>query len=71
VDALLTHQKASTDQAKREDDFRQVQTIAAQDVPIIPLWQGKQIAAVRDGITGVDKTFDPSFQFRYWLIEKS
>ena len=71
VDALLAHQKASTDQAKREDDFRQVQTIAAQDVPIIPLWQGKQIAAVRDGITGVDKTFDPSFQFRYWLIEKS
>ncbi|HET8872814.1 MAG TPA: ABC transporter substrate-binding protein [Gaiellaceae bacterium] len=71
VDALLTHQKASTDQAKREDDFRQVQTIAAQDVPIIPLWQGKQVAAVRDGITGVDKTFDPSFQFRYWLIEKS
>jgi peptide/nickel transport system substrate-binding protein len=71
VDALLAHQKASTDQAKREDDFRQVQTIAAQDVPIIPLWQGKQVAAVRDGITGVDKTFDPSFQFRYWLIEKS
>jgi peptide/nickel transport system substrate-binding protein len=71
VDALLAQQKASTDQAKREDAFHQIQTIAARDVPIIPLWQGKQIAAVRDGITGVDKTFDPSFQFRYWLIEKS
>jgi peptide/nickel transport system substrate-binding protein len=39
-------------------------------VPIIPIWQGKQVAAVRDGITGVDETFDPSFQFRYWLIAK-
>jgi len=25
---------------------------------------------VRDTITGVDQTFDPSFQFRYWLISK-
>jgi peptide/nickel transport system substrate-binding protein len=71
VDTLLADQKASTDQAKREQDFRQIQTIAAQEVPIIPIWQGKQVAAVRDGIKGVDQTFDPSFQFRYWLIEKS
>jgi peptide/nickel transport system substrate-binding protein len=70
VDTLLARQKASTDQAERERIFEQIQQIAARDVPIIPIWQGKQVAAVRDGITGVDETFDPSFQFRYWLIEK-
>ena len=70
VEKLLGDQKASTDQAQREKFFQQIQKIAAQDVPIIPLWQGKQIAAVRDGVTGVGETFDPSFQFRYWLIEK-
>ena len=70
VDALLAAQKASTDQSKREQIFKQIQQIAAKDVPIIPLWQGKQVAAVRDGVTGVSETFDPSFQFRYWLISK-
>jgi len=70
VDKLLSDQKASTDQAEREKIFKRIQTVAADEVPIIPIWQGKQVAAVRDGITGVEKTFDPSFQFRYWLIEK-
>ena len=70
MDDLLAQQKASTDQAEREEIFDQIQQIAADDVPIIPIWQGKQVAAVRDGITGVDQTFDPSFQFRYWLISK-
>ena len=70
VDTLLAAQQASTDQAKREEIFGQIQEIAARDVPIIPIWQGKQVAAVRDGVTGVADTFDPSFQFRYWLIAK-
>jgi peptide/nickel transport system substrate-binding protein len=70
VDKLLADQKASTEQADREEIFQQIQEIAAEEVPIIPLWQGKQVAAVRDGITGVADTFDPSFQFRYWLIAK-
>jgi peptide/nickel transport system substrate-binding protein len=70
MDELLAEQKASTDQAEREGIFKQIQEIAAEDVPIIPIWQGKQVAAVRDGVTGVADTFDPSFQFRYWLIAK-
>jgi peptide/nickel transport system substrate-binding protein len=70
MDKLLADQQASTDQAEREEIFKQIQEIAAEEVPIIPIWQGKQVAAVREGITGVADTFDPSFQFRYWLIAK-
>jgi peptide/nickel transport system substrate-binding protein len=70
VDDLLAKQKASTDQAEREQHFQRIQEIAAEEVPIIPIWQGKQVAAVREGVTGVEQTFDPSFQFRYWLIAK-
>jgi peptide/nickel transport system substrate-binding protein len=70
VDDLLAEQKASTNPADRKRIFERIQEIAAQEVPIIPIWQGKQVAAVRDGITGVGETFDPSFQFRYWLIAK-
>jgi len=25
---------------------------------------------VRDGVEGVDKTFDPAFQFRFWVVSK-
>ena len=71
VDALIADEEATTDQAKREKDFEQIQRIGAQDVPIIPVWQGSQIAVVADGINGVQQTLDPTYIFRYWLISKS
>ena len=41
------------------------------DVPVIPIWQGGQVAAVRSGVTGVQSTLDPSYTFRFWLVGKS
>lgn len=70
INDLLAAQAASTDAAEREQIFQQIQEIAAEDVPIVPIWQGDQVAAVQPGVTGVEDTFDPSFQFRYWLISK-
>jgi len=70
MDKLLAQEKASTDSSVRAKDFAQIQKIGAQDAPTIPIWQGKQVAAVRNGISGVQETFDPSFIFRYWLITK-
>jgi peptide/nickel transport system substrate-binding protein len=71
VDQLIATEKASTDQAEREAAFEEIQRIAAEDVPIVPIWQGDQVAAIRDGITGVADTFDASFIFRYWLVGKA
>jgi peptide/nickel transport system substrate-binding protein len=70
MEDLLAEQQQATDQAEREEPFRRIQEIGAEDAPTIPLWQGDQIAAVREGVTGVEETFDPSFQFRYWLVSK-
>jgi peptide/nickel transport system substrate-binding protein len=67
---LLAQEKAETDADKRADLIAQIQKIGAEDTPTVPVWQGKQVAAVREGITGVEDTFDPSFIFRYWLIGK-
>ncbi|HZD78988.1 MAG TPA: ABC transporter substrate-binding protein [Actinomycetota bacterium] len=71
MESLLKQEKAETDPAKREQIFAQIQKLGAEDVPIIPIWQGFQLAAIREGITGVDKTLDASFQFRYWLVSKA
>jgi peptide/nickel transport system substrate-binding protein len=71
MNKLLAKAAASTDDSEREQAFARIQEIGAEDVPTVPVWQGKQTAAVRDGVEGVEDTFDPSFIFRYWLISKS
>jgi peptide/nickel transport system substrate-binding protein len=70
VDKLLAKEKASTDPQVRSDAFDRIQQITAEDAPTVPVWQGKQVAGVRDGVTGVEDTFDPSFIFRFWLLNK-
>jgi peptide/nickel transport system substrate-binding protein len=71
IDTLLTQEEGETDAAKRLTELQQIQTLAAKDVPTIPIWQGNQVAATGLTVTGVDKTFDPSYIFRMWLIGKS
>jgi peptide/nickel transport system substrate-binding protein len=67
---LVATEQGETDPGKRAAAFAEIQKITAEDVPMIPIWQGKQLAAVRTGVTGVKDTFDPSFTFRFWLVGK-
>ncbi len=71
MNKLLAEEKASDDPAVRQKAFDRIQQIGAEDAPTIPIWQADQVAAVRDGVDGVEETFDPSFIFRFWLISKS
>lgn len=68
ADALLKKEKSTTDKAKRDQLFKQIQKLGATDAPMIPIWQDTMIAAVQDGVTGVKKTFDPLYTFRFWLV---
>jgi peptide/nickel transport system substrate-binding protein len=70
MNRLLAEQKATDDPEERDQAFQGIQQIGAEDAPTIPIWQADQVAAVREGVTGVEETFDPSFIFRYWLISK-
>jgi peptide/nickel transport system substrate-binding protein len=70
VNTALDKELESDDEAERTEAFGVVQDKEAEDVPLIPLWEGKQIAAIREGVEGVEKTFDPAFQFRFWLVTK-
>lgn len=71
VDKLIRKQRASDDPAARIEAFKEIQRLAAEDVPIIPVFQAKQIAVVRDHVKGISKTLDPSYVFRYWHIGKT
>ena len=58
--------------AARTTAIEKIQTIGATgELPTLPLLQGKQIAVTGTNVTGVDKTLDSTFQFRFWLIGKS
>ena len=70
VDAALDTELQESDEAKRTDAFGVVQDAEAKDVPLIPIWEGKQIAAIKNTVSGVEKTFDQAFQFRFWLVTK-
>ncbi|MEU9115044.1 ABC transporter substrate-binding protein [Streptomyces sp. NPDC048483] len=68
---LLPRTADQPDRGATKDDFRKLQDIVARDVPVIPLWQGKQYAVARDGISGLEWTLDSSTVFRFWEISKA
>lgn len=70
IDKLLKVEQGTTNTEKRQAAFEQIQALAAKDAPTIPLWQGGQVAAVRDGVNGVEETFDAAYLFRLWVISK-
>ncbi|MET7936187.1 ABC transporter substrate-binding protein [Streptomyces sp. NPDC005322] len=65
---------ATAEQPSREatvSDFQRIQDIIADEVPMLPLWQGKQYAVAQDDITGLQWTLDSSTVFRFWEIAKT
>jgi peptide/nickel transport system substrate-binding protein len=70
IDKLVKDEEGTNDTQQRQSDFTKIQSLAAADAPTIPIWQGGQVAAVRDGVNGVEDTFDPAYLFRLWVISK-
>jgi peptide/nickel transport system substrate-binding protein len=71
VNTLLDAELAETDLAAREEQIGQLQDIVAEDVPLIPSWNGQNVAITNGDITGVEETLDPTYIFRFWGISKS
>ena len=71
VDSLLKDEEGTTDQAKRIADFKKIQEITVADAPVIPVWQGQQIAITHGTVTGLQSTLTPDYIFRFWLLGKS
>jgi peptide/nickel transport system substrate-binding protein len=70
VNQLLDQELAETDEDARNDLIGQLQDIAAEDVPMIPSWFGKNVAVAGQGVSGVEETLDPTYIFRMWEISK-
>jgi peptide/nickel transport system substrate-binding protein len=71
MDSLLNKEQGTKSLKKRLAIVKSAEALAAKDAPIVPYWQGKMIAVSRNNVKGIDKTLDPTFIMRFWLISKS
>ncbi|MCX4662845.1 ABC transporter substrate-binding protein [Streptomyces uncialis] len=70
TEEIIPATAAENDRSATSGDYAKLQNAVARDVPIIPLWQAKQYAVVRDRVYGLEKCLDASTVFRFWEISK-
>lgn len=67
---LLDTERTESDATARAKTLGEVQERVAQQVPILPLLTGSQVAVSGDDVEGVDDTLDASFKFRFASLSK-
>ncbi|MFE6894624.1 ABC transporter substrate-binding protein [Streptomyces sp. NPDC057694] len=70
---LIPDTAAVSDRPAAGTLFEKIQDIVADEVPVLPLWQGKQYAVVRNDIDidGYEYCMDASTVFRFWELSKA
>ncbi|MFJ4835466.1 ABC transporter substrate-binding protein [Streptomyces sp. NPDC088747] len=67
---LIPETAAASSRSSTEAAYGELQDIVADELPLIPLWQAKQYAVVRDNVYGLEYCLDASTVFRFWEISK-
>ncbi|MGD1224796.1 ABC transporter substrate-binding protein [Streptomyces krungchingensis] len=67
---LIPKTAAESDRASTDADYGKLQDVVADELPMIPIWQAKQYAVVRDNVYGLEYCLDASTVFRFWEISK-
>lgn len=68
INKLIDQERQEQDLVKRKQIFQEIQQILAEDAPYIPLWQTKDYAFAKNGVTGVK--LNPSQNLPFWTISK-
>ncbi|WP_405579465.1 ABC transporter substrate-binding protein [Streptomyces sp. NBC_01190] len=67
-DTILPETRRQSERSSATTAFGQAQDLIAQDVPMLPLWQGKQYIASRSNITGVEWALNSSTTTQFWEL---
>ncbi|MER6096276.1 ABC transporter substrate-binding protein [Streptomyces sp. NPDC001728] len=67
-DQLIPRSRRQADRTAASPVYNQIQKIVAQDVPVLPLWQGKQYVAARDDLNGVEYALNTSSDLLLWEL---
>ncbi|MEV0786117.1 ABC transporter substrate-binding protein [Streptomyces sp. NPDC050423] len=67
-ETLIPKSRREADRSAAARTFEELQDIVAEDVPVLPVWQGKQYVASRDGLTGVQWAVNSSADLQLWEL---
>lgn len=65
---LIPESRRAADRTVAAPAIKEMQDIVADDVPVLPLWQGKQYVAARDEITGVEWSVNAISDLQLWEL---
>ncbi|MER6538601.1 ABC transporter substrate-binding protein [Streptomyces sp. 900105755] len=68
INTLIPESRREADRASATGSLTEIQDDVAKDVPVLPLWQGKQYVAARDDITGVAYALNSSASLQLWEL---
>ncbi|MFF4548842.1 ABC transporter substrate-binding protein [Streptomyces sp. NPDC001435] len=70
TDDLLPASRRESDRSRVVKEFREAQTILANDARLLPLWQGKQYLAASADVSGAERSLDPSAIMMMWELHR-
>ncbi|MCX5399274.1 ABC transporter substrate-binding protein [Streptomyces sp. NBC_00102] len=70
LDALVTDTQGFEDRSRTSNDFKEIQKIVGEDVPLVPLWQKKDYVIAKTGISGSQYLSDGTGLWRLWELKR-
>ncbi|MFD9498525.1 ABC transporter substrate-binding protein [Streptomyces sp. NPDC060035] len=67
---LIPQSRREAERSAASTTFAKLQDIVANDVPVLPVWQGKQYVASRDGLNGVEWAVNSSADLQLWELAR-
>ncbi|MFF3332058.1 ABC transporter substrate-binding protein [Streptomyces sp. NPDC002888] len=68
INTLIPESRREADRLAAAGTLTEIQDAVAQDVPVLPLWQGKQYVAARDDITGTAYALNSASTLQLWEL---
>ncbi|KUO15851.1 ABC transporter substrate-binding protein [Streptomyces dysideae] len=65
---LIPESRREADRLSASTSLTDIQDIVAEDVPVLPLWQGKQYIAARGDVTGTAYALNSSSTLQLWEL---
>ncbi|TJZ43554.1 peptide-binding protein [Streptomyces piniterrae] len=67
---LIPTTRQQTDRNSAAAGFKQAQDIIADDIPLVPIWQGRTYVAARDDVTGLEWVLNSSSSLQIWELSR-
>ena len=68
MDQLISSTLQYSDRSRTSSDFKELQKLVGEDVPLVPLWQKKDYVLAKPDISGSQYLSDGTGIWRLWEL---